>query len=84
MQLAHSSRSWVGLPFGNVVVVVAEPCDAPLRLATPDGLEPPPHAANPIDATAATAAVRRQMFIDWRMPVFYDAADKAGIKAPDF
>ena len=57
MQLAHSSSNWVGLPFGSVVVVlaVALPLLLP-RLATCGELEPP-HAASPIAAAAARAAI---------------------------
>jgi hypothetical protein len=61
MQVAHWSSSFVGLPVGCVVAVVAAlPLLAPPvlwlvpKLATCGGfVEPPPHAASPM-ATAAT------------------------------
>src|SRR5215472_5251839 len=72
MQRAHSCSSWVGLPFGRVVVVLPLPLPLLLdRLAT-RGEPEPPHAANPIIAAAAARAAsppdRWYTFVIPRLP----------------
>src|SRR6516164_8658095 len=91
IQVAHSSSSWVGLPFGRVVVVLPLPLPLLLdRLAT-CGEPEPPHAANPITAAAAASTAsppdRWYAFVMPRLPgsfmaLLYDGWDKAGIKNP--
>src|SRR6516164_3052629 len=72
IQVAHSSSSWVGLPFGRVVVVLPLPLPLLLdRLAT-CGEPEPPHAANPITAAAAASTAsppdRWYAFVMPRLP----------------